>query len=307
MKTIQTVCGPVDSSALGITYLHEHLMGRPLKPNPDPDYLLDSEATAIAELRAFHTLGGRAVVEMSPKEYARDPEALRRISEASGVHVIATTGYIKSASADPFLTGCSVEALAEEMIADVQHGLDGTRIRAGVIKAGSSLTQITANEENVFQAAILAHKATGAMVSTHTEAGTMALEQVSRLKAGGVPPERILIGHMDRNLAWPYHLEVARTGVTLGYDQFGKPKYAPDAVRVEYIARLVKAGYRDQIAISGDLARRSYWENYGGGPGFAHILRAVVPMLRAAGLSEDDIEAILVRTPARLLGFEAAS
>ncbi len=183
----------------------------------------------------------------------------------------------------------------------MRRGFAGTTIRAGLIKAGSSLNQITANEDKLFRAAARAHKATGGLISTHTEAGTMALEQIALLRSEGIPTARILIGHMDRRLDWDYHLAVAESGVTLGFDQFSKEKYAPDQQRIDFIIRLVQGGYRDQIAISGDMARRTYWTSYGGKPGFGHILGIVVPALRTAGLTQDDLDAILVRTPARLL------
>lgn len=304
MPIIRTVRGDISPQQLGVTYLHEHLIGQSLKPDGDPDLVLDSEDAAIAELRLFHNAGGRAVVEMSPQDYGRNPEALRRLSEATDVHLICVTGFIKGSSLNAFAEGRSVEELSDKMIADVMNGIDGTGIRAGVIKAGSSKDQITPNEAKVFRAAARAHHATGAPISTHTEAGTMALEQVALLRAEGVSPERILIGHLDRLLDADYHLQVLATGVTIGYDQFSKTKYAPDEVRVQFVRQMVEAGYRDQLALSGDLARKSYFTSYGGGPGYTHLLVNIIPQLLAAGLSQDDVDAFFVRTPARLLAFE---
>jgi 5-phospho-D-xylono-1,4-lactonase len=149
------------------------------------------------------------------------------------------------------------------MIADIHQGMDGTSIKAGLIKAGSSKNKISTEEEKVFRAATITHQATGVSVSTHTEAGTMGLEQVALLKAGGIPSERILIGHCDRNLDWDYHLALAQTGVTLGFDQIGKEKYYPDLDCVNFIRRLIDAGYVGQIALSGDLARQPYFPEYG--------------------------------------------
>lgn len=132
----------------------------------------------------------------------------------------------------------------------------------------------------------------------------MALEQVNLLRSEGVPPQRILIGHTDRQLDWDYHVAIAQTGVTLGYDQFSKEKYFPDSQRVEFIARMTQAGYGAQIAISGDLARRSDLTGYGGGPGYTFILWRILPWLRKAGLSAEDIHTLMVDTPKRLLSFD---
>lgn len=304
MPFVRTVCGDIDPSLLGVTYLHEHLIGAALKEGSDPDLTLDSEAAAIKELRLFHLAGGRAVVEMSPRDYGRNGPALKRISEASDVHVITVTGFIKGSSADPLVEGLSINQIADEMIRDVCDGVDGTSIKAGIIKGGSSKDKITPNEEKIFRAAARAQKETGACISTHTEAGTMALEQVALLKSEGVPAERILIGHMDRKMDFDYHLAVAHTGVVLGYDQFSKEKYYPDSLRVEFITKMVKQGFRSQLALSGDLARKSYFTSYGGGPGYTFLLWRILPWLREDGLTPDDIHAVMVATPQRLLSIE---
>lgn len=304
MAVIRTVRGDIAPSALGVTYLHEHLIGAPLAADADPDFVMDSEQAAIEELQHFRTAGGRALVEMTTRDYQRNAEALRRVSEASDVHVISATGFIKGGFADALVDGKTMNELADAMIRDVQQGIDGTDIRAGVIKAGSSKNQITPNEEKMFRAAARAHRETGAPISTHTEAGTLALEQVTLLRSEGVPPERILIGHLDRRLDWDYHVALANTGVTFGYDQFSKEKYYPDRERIDFVIRMVKAGFRDQLALSGDLARRSYWTSYGGGPGLTFILWRIIPWLHEEGLTREDTQAIFVDTPARLLQFE---
>jgi phosphotriesterase-related protein len=130
-------------------------------------------------------------------------------------------------------------------------------VRAGVIKAGSSLNMITPLEERIFRAAALAQQATGAAISTHTEAGTMALEQIALLRTAGVSAERIVISHLDRRLDWRYLAEVAATGVFMGFDQIAKEKYAPDHARIAMIERLIAAGHAAQILLAGDQARRS--------------------------------------------------
>lgn len=303
MAFIRTVCGDIAPEALGVTYLHEHLIGRPLKADSDLDFRLDSEAAAALELAHFHTAGGQAMVEMTPKDYSRDVEGLRRLSEATQVHIISVSGFIKGASADAFVEALSINQIAAEMIRDVCEGVGDSGIRCGVLKAGSSLDRITPNEEKVLRAAARAHRETGALISTHTEAGTMALEQVNVLRSEGVPAERILIGHTDRKLDWDYHVSIANTGVTLGYDQFSKEKYYPDAQRIQFISAMFKAGYGKQVAISSDLARRSDLTSYGGGPGYTFILWRIVPWLKKQGLTLDDIHLLMVETPRRLLSM----
>lgn len=304
MMIIRTVNADIHPDELGVTYAHEHLITSPPSNVTDTDLKMDSEAAATIELATFKQAGGDTLIEMTTPEYGRQPEAMRRLSTATGVHVVCTTGWIKEKFFKPRVEGRSIDDLADEMIRDVLEGMDGTTARAGVIKGGSSRDEITPLEENVFKAAARAHRETGAPISTHTEAGTMALEQIDLLTAEGVAPERILIGHMDRKLEWDYHLQVARRGVGLGFDQFSKEKYAPDKVRIEFIQRLVEAGHGEQIFIAGDLARRSYWTSYGGGPGLTFILWRIVPWMRECGLSQTAIDAMLVDNPRRLFAFE---
>ncbi|MBC7813595.1 MAG: phosphotriesterase-related protein [Burkholderiales bacterium] len=303
MAIIRTVLGDIAPEELGICYPHEHLLGQPPSAYYEADFVLDDEDAAIRELKLFYEVGGRSVVEMSPPDYMRDAAGMKRVSAASGVHVIATSGYLKEKFSASFINDLSIEQLTEQFVCEVTEGMDGTDVRAGVIKAASSLDKITPNEERLFKAAAAAHHATGTPISTHTEAGTMALEQVELLRVEGVQPQHVIIGHMDRKLDWDYHLQVAQTGVYMGIDQIAKAKYYPDQLRAEFVARLIQAGYGSQILLAGDTARRSGWAAYGGKPGFTNILTNFVPLLKANGVNEDTIKLLLIDNPARVLAF----
>jgi phosphotriesterase-related protein len=305
MAIIRTVCGDIRPDQLGPTYLHEHLLTAPPAFVPNPDYTMDSEPIAIRELQRFRDAGGRAIIEMTTRDYGRNPDGLRRVAQQADVHVLAITGWQKHKISQPWLAERSINELADQMIAEIEQGIDGSTVRAGLIKASSSLDRITAEEEKAFRAAARAHHETGALISTHTEAGSMALEQVALLRSEGVDPARMLIGHLDRKMDYAYHLAVLQTGVTIGYDQIGKEKYAPDAMRIEFLLRLIEAGYTQQIALSGDMARRSSWPGYGnwGGPGLTHILWRFIPWLHERGLPPAIINQILVENPARLLAI----
>jgi predicted metal-dependent phosphotriesterase family hydrolase len=305
MSFIRTVRGDIDPADFGMCYPHEHILCTPPANVTDRDLTMDSEAAAIQELTWFQAAGGRSLVEMTPVDYGRTAAGLKRVSEQSGVHIVCVTGHHKEAFSAKWVQDRSIAELADRFSRDVTEGVDGTSIKAGAIKAASSLNQITANEEKVFRAAARAHQATGAPISTHTEAGTLALEQIDLLRAAGVDPAHVIIGHLDRKLEWEYHLQIARTGVYLGYDQISKEKYEPDSQRVEFILRLVKEGFGKQILLGGDLARKSYWPSYntGGGPGLTYILWRFVPWLRSEGLGEDAINDLLVHNPARALSM----
>ncbi|GIV71220.1 phosphotriesterase family protein [Caldilinea sp.] len=308
MGKIRTVLGDIEPTALGFTYMHEHVITHPPADVADRDLAMESIAAATRELTSFFLAGGRALVEMTPRDYGRDPQALREISAATGVHIICTTGWLKDKFCRRWVEERTVNELADEMIREIEEGIDGAGVRAGVIKAGSSLNAITPAEEKVFRAAGRAHRETGALISTHTEKGTMALEQIELLRREGVSPERILVGHLDHKPELDYWRSVAQTGANLGVDQIGKEKYLPDSRRIELILAMVAEGYGDQLCLSGDLARASYWPAYGGwgGPGLTYILWRFLPWLRERGLDSSQIEAMMGKTPARLLQLGVA-
>ncbi len=305
MPIIRTVCGDIAPSVLGVTYMHEHVLTSPPESVADPDFRMDNSAAAERELGSFHAAGGRALVEMTTRDYGRNPTGLQQLSAATGVHVVCVTGWQKHIHCYTWVAERSVSELANQMIHEITVGIDGLPIRAGVIKASSSLNTITDVEHKVFQAAALAQRATGALITTHTEAGTHALQQVDLLGTLGCDPTRLLIGHLDRCMEYEYHLALVRQGVTIGYDQIGKEKYAPDTQRADYIARLCEAGFAHQIALSCDMARRSSWPSYGGwgGPGLTTIVWRFAGLLRERGVPSATIAAMLVQTPARLLAM----
>jgi phosphotriesterase-related protein len=306
MPFIRTVRGDIDPTDLGVCYPHEHVLCSPPPDVTDRDLEMDSEAAAIQELTWFKQAGGCALVDMTPADYGRNAPGMKSVSEATGIHIIATTGLHKDKFSARIVKDKAIDELADRLARDVTEGVDGTDIKAGVIKAASSLNVITANEEKVFRAAAKAHHRTGAAISTHTEVGTMGLEQIQLLLAEGVKPEQIIIGHVDRKMEWDYHVAMWQTGVMLSYDQISKEKYAPDSQRVEFILRAVKEGFGQQIVLGGDLARKSYWPSYGtgGGPGLTYILWRFIPWLRSEGLSEDALQDLLVHNPARVLTMD---
>lgn len=309
---IRTITGDIAPEPWGLTLGHDHVIAVPPADVDDPDLTMDSEQAGIDECLSFREAGGSAIVEMTTVDYGRRAEALARVSAASGVLIISATGFNKGKFADRLSEPLAVEQIADWMIAEVRSGVCGDRVggtpergvgmRCGLIKASSSLNGANSNEQKVFAAAIMAHHATGAPISTHTEKGTWAPEQAALFLQAGVSPQKVLIGHLDLKPDLGYLLEVASTGVNMGIDQFSKEKYLPDSERINLVAALVERGFCRQVMLGGDMARRSYFLSYGGEPGLRHIPFTIAATLRER-IGQAALDDILVNNPRRWLAF----
>lgn len=298
---VRTVTGDVPPGQLGVTYCHEHLLLRPAERllGDPPDMLLDDEDRAAEELERFRAAGGGALVECTAPELGRDPAGLRRLSERTGVRVVAVTGHITPEYWDGVVDvgAMSEQTMAEEMRRDLLTGMGATDVRAGAIKIGTARERITPAQHRLIRAAATVQAETGAPITTHTTAGTAALAQARALLGAGADPAHVCVGHLDRRIDPEGHRRLARTGVRLGYDCLGKEQYQPDADRVELIAGLVADGFGDHICLGGDMARRSYLEAWGGGRGYRFILETFVPRLEQAGVSPDAVRRMLRDNP----------
>lgn len=301
---VMTATGPIQPDELGVALHHEHVIANPPGDDADDrDLVLDDVHASLAELEDFYAAGGRAVVDMTTVDYGRDLAAISWVAVRAPVHLVLVTGHHKDRYAAPFVGDRSADEIAAANVRELTTGIDGTTVKAGVIKAGTSLDQITEVEETVLRAAARSHRATGAPISTHTERGTMALEQLALLQDEGVDPRRVIVGHLDRRLDLAYLCAVLETGAFVSFDGVSKTKYAPDEARAAMVKSLVDAGFADQLLLSGDLARRSALRAYGGSPGLVYILERFTLLLMEAGLDAPTVRCLLVDNPARALAI----
>ena len=295
---VRTVRGDIEPGDLGACDAHEHLfLVTPAQPG---DEFADVDK-AIAEARTLVDAGGRALVDWTPIGLGRDLDGLGRVSEETGLHVVAATGLhrdVHYAGDDP-LRQQSVEALAELFVADV-------RDRCGVIKVGASYHHVTPFEAKVLEAGAEAHDRTCVPMCLHTEHGTMGLELVERLGALGVPAHSIVLAHLDRNPDPGEHAETAATGAWLQLDGPGRTKYWPDSTILALIADLAERGFADRLLLGGDTGRASMMRAYGGGPGLDYLFARFKPRLERE-LGSELSEQIFVTNPARAFAFEPRS
>jgi phosphotriesterase-related protein len=257
--------------------------------------------------------GGDAIVELTCGGLSPDPNGLKRIAAGTGVHLIMGCGYYVNDYQDPKNHGRAVEDFAQEMIGQILHGAWGTEVRAGMIGEIGCSAPWTDTEKRVMQAALIAASETGAAINVHPGRDPDQPQEVADFaKAAGHPTERIVISHIDRTIFDEARLlRLAESGVTIEFDLFGQEAsyyglsdidMPNDATRLKLIRALIDHGHLDRVVISHDICYRTRLASFGG-HGYGHIFRNVVPMMSKRGYSEDEIDAILVRNPRRLLTF----
>ena len=308
-NTVMTVLGPVPASDLGITLIHEHMVINWMREIRLAG-LLNNIPLIIKELEPFCKAGGRTIVEATTPDLGRNAEALKCISEKTGLHIIAGCCYYRHQYLDAaFIDRNDADALADYTVRDLTEGIDGTDTKAGIIGEIGCDEWLTAQEERVFRAAARAHKRTGATITTHAARWPIGSKQLDLLAEEGVEPNRVIIGRCDlvASNAWrsgedfqAYHEQLARRGAWVGFDNIRKSSEDELAIRVEYILNLMEKGFLGRILISHDIGHTSTLASYGGG-GYAYILQEFVPRLQAAGVKDEEIRTILVDNPRRAL------
>lgn len=315
MASINTVTGPIKAEQLGKTLVHEHFIFG--YPGFRGDVTLGGfkEESALEEAiniaRYIQSFGVKTVVDPTPNECGRNPEFLKKVSEATGLQIICATGYYyEGEGATPYFKFRQALGTAEAEIyqmfkKELTEGIAGTGILPGVIKLASSKDEITEYEKMFFRAGARVQQETGAVILTHTQEGTMGPEQVRLLIEHGADPGKIIIGHMCGNTDPEYHKQVLDQGVRIGLDRFGIQGMvgAPfDHERVQTLLALLTEGYEDQILLSHDTVNiwlgrppvmpeqaAKIMENWHPG----HIFNNILPQLRENGVSETQIDKML--------------
>ena len=307
---IVTVKGPIAPADAGFVLSHEHLLCDLWSIIRSYDGVLDDENLATAELMKYREAGGGTVVEVSSIGLGRNPAGLRRISDATGVHVVMGSGWYREEGYPPYVYQLSTNELAQRIVEDLTNGVDGSEIRAGVIgEIGTERYHITPAQERVFRAAARAQKQTGVSIWTHTtHFGELALEQIALLREEGVPAQRIVISHLGDRFGARHFRAIAEKGVFLGIDNIGYSGdgYPPDEVRARNVVELIAEGFEDQLLLSLDICMKQHLHSYGG-KGYDYLQRKFLPLLAKVGVNEEKIAKMTVTNPARALAFEQSS
>jgi predicted metal-dependent phosphotriesterase family hydrolase len=298
---IRTVTGDI-ANITGPILCHEHLQ-IDLCCQKGPDVVLNEgdREDVINDLGAAMKLGLKAVVDLSVLGSGRDVVGLKQISERTGLPVICAAGFYWDPTPQ-VVYDSTVEALRDVMIKELTEGVEGTDIRAGIIKIGTHHGAFIPEAGRLFQAAALASLATGAAVITHTSSVDQAFWHLDTLQSAGMDPARILISHMGAAKDIDELMEVARRGSLLGIDKVGFIARRSNAELADLVRDACAEGLAHQIILSSDVARRDRLMRHGGSS-YGAVFSDFFPMLRERGVGADQIDVMMCKNPQRLLNF----
>ena len=285
--------------------------------NLDNIQFLDEEL-AISELSRFKRAGGSTIVDMSNINYSQDPLSLTSVSRATDLNIIMGTGYYVEPTYPPEWQP-DEEKIIDQIVRDVTIGVGNTGIRAGVMGQLGLSWPMTEKEKLTLRAEARAQKITGvAMKISCGRSPDSPFQAIEILDSVGADLSRVSFDHTDRTIRrHEIRVKLVKTGCYLEYSLFGfegwyphrivlseeNPKRADvpnDNGRIDDIMALIDEGFLNQILISHDHAWKTHLCRYGG-PGYAHLLHNVVPLMREKGMPEKHIHALLVENPKRFL------
>ncbi len=312
MATVETVRGPVEASALGRVLMHEHVFV--LSPEIQQNYPEewgdeDARVTdAIRRLSELKASGIDTILDPTAIGLGRYIPRIARIAAAVDLHIVAATGLYTFEVLPHYFRSRKIDVMVDMFVRDITEGIADTGIKAGVLKCATDKPGVTPGVEHVLRAVARAHRRTGCPITTHTNAAMQrGLEQQRIFEEEGVDLTQVVIGHSGDTDDLDYLEALLVKGSILGMDRFGIDGYLNTEQRVAVVAELCKRGYAAQLVLSHDASCYLDWI-----PGetpmaampnwhYLHISEDVLPALREAGVSDADIDTMLVDAPQRFL------
>lgn len=321
-RLVPTVTGPVPCTALGKTLVHEHVLwfcgpgAQHPGHTPIPEALRSKSVDfAVGLLNEAAKAGINTLVDVTPH---RPIDLLQQIAGRASVKIVLATGFYRRTK----IPTAWAEMEDEKSMEDLMHreaieGIDGTSIRAGVIKIASEGAPLTEWEQKVFRAAARVQKATGVPIVTHSGPRS-APEQHSILLRSGADPRKIVLSHMDvgtesRTDRFRALLPLLKEGSYFEVDTFGQEFYTPWRDLTAFLRFFCDAGFADRLMISIDC--NWHWEHgvkifEGAEPPshdpnasrrtYAFMLTFAVPRLLESGFRKAEIDTFLIETPRRM-------
>ncbi|MFI6559227.1 phosphotriesterase [Streptomyces sp. NPDC050534] len=300
MSGVRTVLGDIRPEELGVCDAHDHLfISSPQLPGQE----LNDARAARAELEVFGAAGGTAVVQWTPYGMGRRAADLPALSRSTGVHVVCATGLHQAAHYAPELLKEVRGTLAEVFVSELTEGIGTSAVRAGLVKVAGGFHALDAHARWTMTAAAEAHHATGAPIAVHLEMGTGALDVLDLLCGElGVPPHRVILGHLNRSPDFTVQRQAAEAGCWLAFDGPSRAHHATDWRMPDAVRALAEAGFGHRLLLGGDTVVAGA-RSVDGGPGMPYLLRRLRPRLEAA-VGKEAVARILTANPGRAFAVD---
>lgn len=336
MKKIITVCGAVDIEQCSMVLSHEHIfidLQNQAAPGAAADkitaadrgklmcdpycmkdnLLLGDFDIAVSEGEMLLACNCNTVVDCSLREIGRDPMLLKRFAEKVPLNVVMGCGWYTGDTHPAEVMTSSVEKLAEDLLFEIQNGVDGTNIKPGIIGEIGTSKDITESEWKAVKAAGLAQTKCNLAIQIHIYPwATNGLAVADELISLGVAPEKIVICHSDVSPDADYIETLLKKGVFVEFDNFGKEftpadggfaggAFIPDIERSRLAAEIIRKGYGTQLLLTNDICLKCMLKSCGG-EGYSHIFNNIVPMIAANGIEEEFLKKVILHeNPLRML------
>jgi phosphotriesterase-related protein len=324
MSTVQTVRGPVDSGKLGVTLMHEHIFV--LSPEIIQNYpeVWGEEdkrvQDAVARMNELYARGVHTVVDLTVVGLGRYVPRIECVARQTKLNIVVATGLYTYCDlpfyfhfrgpGTPFGGG---EVMVDMFVRDIREGIAGTNTKAGILKCCTDQPGLTKDVERTLRAVAQAHRATGVPISTHTHARTKrGLDQQRIFREEGVDLERVVIGHSGDTDEIAYLEELIGNGSYLGMDRFGIDTILPFEARVHTVAEMCRRGHVNKMVLSHDAACYNDWLPEPELPKmlprwhYLHIHNDVIPALKEQGVTDEQVETMLVTNPRRIFERQGA-
>jgi phosphotriesterase-related protein len=320
MATVQTMRGPVDSAQLGVTLMHEHIfITSPEILMNYPEFWGDEDAhveDAVRRLNELYDGGVQSVVDLTVIGLGRYIPRIEKLAHRTKLNIIVATG-LYTYNDIPFFfhyrgpgtIGGGPEVMAEMFVKDIEEGIAGTKVKAGILKCATDLPGLTPGVERSLRATAQAHLRTGVSISTHTHARShRGLDQQKVFREEGVDLSRVVIGHCGDTTEISYLEELIANGSYIGMDRFGIDTILGFEERVNTVVEMCKRGHAGKMVLSQDASCFSDWFE----PGmpqkllpkwnYLHIHRDVIPALKERGVTDAQIHQMMVDNPRNFFG-----
>lgn len=300
---MMTVKGPVPSSELGKTLIHEHILVDFIGADKISGHRWEKNEVfpvVLPFLKEIKNDGIKTIIECTPAYLGRDPELLKSLADSTGFHLITNTGYYGAAD-NKFLPEHAFEESADELsrrwVEEWEKGINGTGVKPGFIKTGVNPGKLSDLHQKLIIAAAKTHLKTGLIIASHTGPAQPAFEQIELLIKEGVSPQAFIWVHAQSEKDLQKHVKLAKMGVWISLD--GLSENNMDEY-VNMLKNLRDSGYLSKTLLSQDAGWYSPGEEKGGDfRGFGTLTSQFVPLLLENDFSKEEIHQILVENPAK--------